>query len=57
MCTANVTIIPIAVAICDWICESMHSSHIQYCSFGDPYRPQKLLYKFETFKDDKRILV
>ena len=35
----------------------MHSSHIQYCSFGDPYRPQKLLYKFETFKDDKRILV
>ena len=52
-----VRIITIAVAVCDWIWESMYSSHIQYCSFGDPYRPQKLVYKFETFKDDKGILV
>ena len=52
-----VRIIPIAVTICDWIWESMYSSHLPYCSFGDPYRPQKLVYKFETFKDDKGILV
>ena len=52
-----VRIIPIAVAICDWISESIHSAHIQLCSFSDPYRPQKLVYKFETFKGDKRILI
>ena len=35
----------------------MHSSHIQFCAFGDPHKPHGMVYRFETFRNDKGIVV
>ena len=45
---------------CDRIWENLHSSHIQFCSFaafGDPYNPHGLVYRYQTFRDDRGISV
>ena len=41
---------------CNWIWEN-HSSHIRVCSFGDLQKPQGVVYRLETFRDDKGIVV
>ena len=43
--------------ICDRIWENMHSSHIQFCSFGDSKKPQGMVFRYETFRNDKGIVV
>ena len=47
----------ICIYICDRIWENMHSSHIRFCSFGDSYKPQGMVYRYETLRDDKGIVV
>ena len=43
--------------ICDWIWENVYSSHIRFCSFGDPQKSQGMVYRFETIRNNKRIVV
>ena len=43
--------------ICDQVWENVHSSHIRFCSFRDPQKPQAMVLRFQTFRDDKVILV
>ena len=43
--------------ICDWIWENVNSSHIRFCSFGDPQKPQGMVYRFDTFRNDEGIVV
>ena len=45
------------IYICDRIWENVHSSHIRFCSCGDPQKPQKIVYRFKTFQNDKGIVV
>ena len=47
----------ISMHICDWIWESVHSSHIRFCSFGDPQKSQGMVYGFETFRNDEEIVI
>ena len=37
--------------------ENVHSSHIQFLPLRDPWKPQGMIYRFETFKDDKGMVV
>ena len=45
------------IHICDWIWENVHSSHIRFCSFGDPQMSYRMVYRFETFRNDEGIVV
>ena len=35
----------------------MHNSHVRFCAFGDPQKPQGMVYRFEMFRDDKGIVI
>ena len=45
------------VYICSRIWENVHSSHIQLCSFGDPLKLHGMVYRFETFREDKGLSI
>ena len=46
------------IGICDRIWENVHSSHIRFCSYKDPQKPQGIVYyRFETFRNDGGIVV
>ena len=49
--------VSITSTICDWIWENVYSSHIRFCSFRDPQKSQGMVYRFETFRNNKRIVV
>ena len=47
----------VCVCVCDRIWENVYSSDIRFCSFEDTQKPLGMVYRHETLRDDKGIIV